>query len=109
MSHIQEKIWKQYSTSDETLNILDLLDERADGIGRRLEQNEVKMGEIRREDKAGKKALAGVAPARIQSRPNQVSERRYRCQLGWVMLLMGVLGVFVLADGKEVKKKRLAY
>jgi hypothetical protein len=78
---------------------LDLLDERADAIGRRLEQIEVKMGEIRREDEAGKKALAGVAPVRIQSRPNQVSERSYRCQIGRVMLLMGVLGVLYRQTG----------
>jgi hypothetical protein len=46
------------------LKILEMLDERADAIGARLEQIEVRMGELRREDEEGQKALAGTTPAR---------------------------------------------
>jgi hypothetical protein len=49
------------------LRILDLLDERADAIGKRLEQIKTRMGELWREDEAGKTVLAGVTPTRIQS------------------------------------------
>jgi hypothetical protein len=48
------------------LRILDLLDV----IKTRLEQIEARMGELWKEDEAGKRALAGVTPARIQGRPN---------------------------------------
>jgi hypothetical protein len=57
----------------------------------------------------GKEAQASVTPTRVRNRPNQVSERRHRCQPGRMILIMGILGIFVPADGTGVNKKKLAY
>jgi hypothetical protein len=67
------------------------------------------MGELWREDKAGKEVLASVTPTRIRSRPNQAGERRHRCQLGRVILMMGILRIFVPADRTGVNEKKLTY
>jgi hypothetical protein len=95
--------------TDEMLRILDLLDESADAIGTKLEQIEIRMGELQGEEEAGKKVLASIAPAKIQSRFSQGSGTRYRCKLGRMILMMGTFGIFVPADGTEVNEKRLVY
>jgi hypothetical protein len=95
--------------TDEMLRILDLLDESADAIGTKLEQIEIRMGELQGEEEAGKKVLASIAPAKIQSRFRQGSGTRYRCKLGRMILMMGTFSIFVPADGTEVNEKRLVY
>jgi hypothetical protein len=91
------------------LRILSMLDERADTIGARLRQIEIRMGELWGEDKQGKKTLAGITLAKIQRGPSPAAGVKYECKLGWVILMMGILGIFVPADGMEVREKRLAY
>ncbi len=81
----------------------------ADTIGTKLEQIEIRVGELQGEEEAGKKVLASIAPAKIQSWFSQGSGTRYRCKLGQMILMMGTFGIFVPADGTEVHEKRLVY
>jgi hypothetical protein len=64
---------------DDMLGILDSLDERAEEIGTRLEQIEIKMRELWKEDKDGREAAAEASPPRMRKRPSQASEGRSRC------------------------------
>ncbi len=67
------------------------------------------MGELQREDETGKKALASIAPAKIRRGSSQDRGESHRCKLGRVILMMGILGILMPADGTEVKEKKLAY
>ncbi len=69
----QERDHQQSPSMEEMLKILVLLDERAEAIGTRLEQIEVRMGELWREDEAGKKALRRLPHQRSRIGPPRLA------------------------------------
>jgi hypothetical protein len=91
------------------LKILDLLDKKADAIGAGLEQIEARMGELQKEGEEGRKALAGITLMRTQYDPNLAARRGYKCKLGRVILMMGILGTPASAEGAKIRGKRSAY
>jgi hypothetical protein len=96
-------------TADEMLKILDLLDERTEMIGSRLEQIVVKMGELRRKDEERRRALAEVTPARIRDEPGLAIGTGYRCKMGRMILMMGILSTLASAERMEAREKKPAY
>ncbi len=70
---VQEEIQRQQPTTSDMLKILDLLDKRADTIGARLEQIEVRMGELQREDREGKKVWRAPLQRGLNADPVWVS------------------------------------
>jgi hypothetical protein len=74
-----------------------------------LEQIEVRMRELWKEDEEGREALAEASPPRIGERPTQVGGGRSRCRLGRVILMMNILGTFMAANGARAEEKKAAY
>ncbi len=87
MLECQEVVGEQESVADGMLKILDWLDERAEAIGIRLEQIEVRMGELRKKDEEGRKALAKAALGRIQLKSGSAMVG-HKCKMGHVILML---------------------
>jgi hypothetical protein len=69
------------SEADGMMKTVILLEERVRAIGTRLEQIEVRMGELKREDEEGRRALDGATPGKIQPKPG-LATVVYKCKMG---------------------------
>jgi hypothetical protein len=78
--------------TDKMIEALVLLEGRTRVIGARLEQIEARMGELRKEDERGRRALATISPGKIQIKSSQATSG-YKCKMGRVILPLGILGI----------------
>jgi hypothetical protein len=79
------------------------------GIGGRLEQIEVRMGELGKEDETGRRALAAVRPGKIQIKSG-LATSGYKCRMGRSILMLGILVILAPVgstgtEGPEARKK----
>jgi hypothetical protein len=91
------------------LGTLDLLDERAEKIDLWLKQIKARMGELRKEEEEEKADMKDDGFPKGRVRPNQASGEGSRCQLGRVILMLGILCVIMPGSEAGAEEKKVAY
>ncbi len=97
------------SLVDRVMEALVLLSGGARAIGMRLEQIEVRMGELKKEDEKERRAVAKANPGKIQIKPG-LAMMGYKCKMGRGILMLGILGIITPmestgTEGPEIGRK----